>query len=68
MAENRSTHEPGDQVGALGGACEELARDSAPGEVVAQNLCSTRLVARRIHGVHAKELLQERRDLVAVGH
>src|SRR5439155_7950857 len=54
-----------DEVRPLGHLRVELSRDTALREVVAQQLRRGRLVAGRIDGVDADQLLEELRDRVA---
>ena len=63
-----AARQPRDEIEPVGRAADELARDAVPLEVVAQQLGRDRLVPRRVDGVHAEQLLQERRHLLAEGH
>ena len=58
----------GDEVRPLGRPRVELALDAVAGEVVAQELGGLRLVAGRVDGVEADQLLQKLGDLVAERH
>ena len=60
--------EPRDEVGAVRLARVQLAVDPAPREVVLEDRRRADLVPRRVDGVDAEELLQERGDLVAERH
>src|SRR4029079_17541983 len=63
-----ATWDARDQVRPLRAPCVELALDAVAGEVVAQQLGRLGLVARRVDGVQADQLLQELGDLVAERH
>src|SRR2546428_4517912 len=62
------TRDPRHEIGALGHARVELAGDAVLLEVGAEQVRRGGLVARRIHGVEADELLEEPGHLVAEAH
>src|SRR5439155_11523553 len=63
-----AARDPGDDVGTFGLSRDEVALDPVTSEVLAEHLRGARLVAGRVDGVDAEQLLQERCDLVAVRH
>ena len=63
-----AARQPRDEIEPVGRPADELARDPALLEVVAQQLRGDRLVARWVDGVRPQQRLQERRHLLAEGH